>query len=103
MMTTSTGPAACGGVVARICDDVTEVMVPGFPPNVTIAPAWKPDPVMVTGVPPMEGPVLGLIDVGLTFEVSAIAVRKPSPPATKSVPSAIASFARGAGSDQTAP
>ena len=48
-------------------------------------------PAMVTAVPPMEGPVFGLIDVGFTFEVSAIAVRKPSFPARKSIPSAIAS------------
>src|SRR5512141_2496986 len=100
MIATSTGPGACGGVVARICDDVTDVTVAGLPPNVTVAPAWKPDPAMVTGVPPMEGPVFGLIDVGCTFEVSAIAVRKPSLPAAKSVPSAIASFALAAANDQ---
>jgi hypothetical protein len=30
----------------------TFTAVPAAPPKVTLAPAWKLDPVMVTGVPP---------------------------------------------------
>ncbi len=50
------------------------VIVAGMPPMRTTAPAWNPVPVIVTGVPPTEGPVLGEIDVGFALEVSEIAV-----------------------------
>jgi hypothetical protein len=51
--TTSTLPAACGGVVAVI--DValaTETLVAAVPSKETLAPAANPDPVTVTAVPP---------------------------------------------------
>ena len=51
--TTSTLPAACGGVVAVI--DValaTTTFVAAVPSKETLAPAANPDPVTVTAVPP---------------------------------------------------
>ena len=60
--TTFTAPAACAGVVAVI--DValtTTTPVAGVPPRLTVAPATKPVPVIVTGVPPAVGPLVGAI------------------------------------------
>ena len=37
--------------------------VAAVPPKLTVAPARKPVPVMVTAVPPAAGPVLGAIEV----------------------------------------
>ena len=34
-------------------------IVSADPPNETVAPAWKPVPVMVTVVPPRAGPLVG--------------------------------------------
>ena len=62
--TTLTAPAACAAVVAVI--DVlltTFTPVAAAPPRLTAAPARKPVPVMVTGVPPDTVPVLGEIEV----------------------------------------
>ena len=66
---TVTDPEACDGVVAVI--DVlltTTTFVPAVPPNVTVAPAAKFVPVIVTPVPPAVGPTLGdtLLAVGIT-------------------------------------
>ena len=60
--TTSAGPAGCAGVVALICVALTTLTpVAADPPTVAVAPAAKPVPVIVIGVPPAVGP-----DVGLT-------------------------------------
>jgi hypothetical protein len=59
-----TTPAACAGVVAAIdvpFATVTPVAV--VPPRLTVAPARKPVPVIVTAVPPLAVPVLGVIEV----------------------------------------
>ena len=61
--TTLTAPAVCAGVVAVI--DVlptTLTAVAAVPPRLTVAPARKPVPAMVTEVPPAVVPVLGVID-----------------------------------------
>jgi hypothetical protein len=61
---TVTAPAAWAGVVAVI--DVlltTFTPVAAVPPKLTVAPARKPVPVMVTAVPPVESPVFGEIEV----------------------------------------
>ena len=58
---TVTAPAACAGVVAVI--EVlltTTTLVAAVPPNVTVAPAAKFVPVIVTAVPPSVEPLLGL-------------------------------------------
>ena len=62
--TTLTAPAAWAGAVAVIVVLFTTV-TPGadVPPSLTVAPARKPVPLMVTAVPPVEGPVFGVIDV----------------------------------------
>ena len=57
---TVTTPEMCAGVVAVI--DVlltTTTFVAAVPPNVTVAPAAKFVPVIVTPVPPAVGPTLG--------------------------------------------
>jgi hypothetical protein len=64
---TVTAPAACAGVVAVI--EVlltTTTLVAAVPPNVTVAPAAKFVPAMVTAVPPPVGPLFGvtLLTVG---------------------------------------
>ena len=59
-MLTSTTPAAWAGAVTAICVlPVTVTPVPGVSPNATVAPAWKPVPVIVTLVPPAAGPETG--------------------------------------------
>ena len=56
---TVTAPAACAGVVAVIEVLLTAVtFVAAVPPNVTVAPAAKFVPVIVTPVPPVVGPLL---------------------------------------------
>ena len=66
---TVTAPAAPAGVVAVI--DVlltTTTLVAAVDPNVTVAPAAKFVPVIVTEVPPAATPLFGLtlLTVGLT-------------------------------------
>jgi hypothetical protein len=39
--------------------EFTVTPVPALPPNDTVSPAAKPDPVIVTAVPPPTGPVAG--------------------------------------------
>src|SRR5262249_19806235 len=59
--TTVTAPAACAGVVAVIVVlFTTTTLVAAVPPNVTVAPAAKFVPVIVTAVPPAVGPLLGV-------------------------------------------
>ena len=58
---TVTAPALPAGVVAVI--EVlltTTTLVAAVPPNVTVAPAAKFVPVIVTAVPPSVDPLLGL-------------------------------------------
>ena len=61
--TTGTVPAACAGVVAIMVVLVTAVTVAAVPPNVTVAPARKPVPAIVTGVPPTGVPLFGVTEV----------------------------------------
>jgi hypothetical protein len=66
---TVTAPALPAGVVAVM--DVpltTTTLVAAAVPNVTVAPATKFVPVMVTAVPPAVGPLFGLtlVTVGAT-------------------------------------
>jgi hypothetical protein len=57
---TVTAPAACAGVVAVIVVLFTTVtLVAAVPPNVTVAPAAKFVPVIVTAVPPAVDPLFG--------------------------------------------
>ena len=59
---TVTVPALPGGVVAVIVVPLTTTtLVAAAVPNVTVAPAAKLVPVIVTGVPPDTGPLLGEI------------------------------------------
>ena len=46
-----------------------DTLVAATPPNVTVAPWAKPAPLMITNVPPLEGPELGLMEViaGVTY------------------------------------
>ena len=65
---TVTVPALPVGVVAVIVVPFTTVtFVAAVPPNVTVAPATKFVPVIVTAVPPATGPTLGdtLLTVGV--------------------------------------
>ena len=61
--TTSTRPAAWGGVVTvRVFSSVTVTPVPASPPKATVvAPATKPLPVMVTTSPPVSAPRPGSV------------------------------------------
>ena len=60
--TTSDAPAACAAVVQLIDEaDATLTPVHALPPTVTVAPAWKPVPVIVIDVPPAVGPLSGLM------------------------------------------
>ena len=62
--TALTAPATCAGVVAVI--DVlltTFTFVADVPPSMTVAPARKPVPAIVTAVPPFTVPVLGVIEL----------------------------------------
>ena len=63
---TFTTPAACAAVVAVIDELLTTVtFVAAAPPRFTVAPARKFAPVMVTGVPPLAVPEVGLIEATL--------------------------------------
>jgi hypothetical protein len=69
---TVTPPAACAGVVAVIVVlFTTTALVAAVPPNVTVAPAAKFVPVIVTAVPPATGPLFG--DTLLTVGAVAVA------------------------------
>jgi hypothetical protein len=58
--TTFLAPAVPAGVVAVIVVEFTTVTpVADAPPTVTVAPVWKPVPVIVIGVPPVTNPELG--------------------------------------------
>jgi hypothetical protein len=56
----ATVPAACGGVVAFSCVELTkETAVAGVPPKETVAPLAKFEPVITTAVPPEVDPEFG--------------------------------------------
>jgi hypothetical protein len=58
---TVTAPALPAGVVAvMVVLFTTTTFVPAAPPNVTVAPAAKFAPVIVTAVPPSVDPLFGL-------------------------------------------
>jgi hypothetical protein len=60
----STGPAVCPGVMTRSWVELTTFTdVAAAPPNKTMAFDWKFAPVIVTLVPPEEGPELGETEV----------------------------------------
>jgi hypothetical protein len=61
--TTSTLPAAWGGVVAKIDVSLPDTFIAATPPNVTVAPGAKPEPDMFTFVPPTVVPEPGKTDV----------------------------------------
>ncbi len=62
--TTSTAPEAWAAVVTSIWVALTKVTpVAAVPPKVTVAPLTKFAPVMVTAVPPVSGPLLGVTEV----------------------------------------
>ena len=64
---TVTAPALPAGVVAvMVVLFTTTTLVAACPPKVTVAPAAKFVPVIVTAVPPATGPLLGdtLLTVG---------------------------------------
>ena len=66
---TVTAPALPAGVVAvMLVLLTTTTFVAAVPPNVTVAPAAKFVPVIVTAVPPAAGPLFGLtlLTVGAT-------------------------------------
>ena len=67
--TTLTAPAAWAGVVAVIDVPLT-IVTPAaeVPPSFTDAPARNPVPVMVTAVPPLMLPELGVIAVRVGAE-----------------------------------
>ncbi len=60
-VTVPTAPA--GDVAEMVVLFSTVTLVAALAPNVTVAPAAKLVPVMVTAVPPLVGPVLGPIPV----------------------------------------
>ena len=65
---TVTAPALPAGVMAVICVPLTTTtLVAALLPNVTVAPAAKFVPVIVTDVPPAGNPVFGetLLTVGI--------------------------------------
>ena len=67
---TVTAPALPAGVVAvMVVLFTTTTLVAAAPPNVTVAPAAKFVPVIVTAVPPVVDPLLGdtLLTVGGTI------------------------------------
>src|ERR1035441_5093136 len=83
MTATVTAPAAWAGVVAVMVVLFTTVTpVAAVPPNVTVAPAAKFVPVIVTAVPPAGGPLLVLTVVCVAAADPNVTVA----PAAKFVP-----------------
>jgi hypothetical protein len=74
---TVTAPALPAGVVAVICVPLTiTTFVAAVPPNVTVAPAAKFVPVIVTAVPPAVGPLFGDTLLAVAEVVPPDGVRK---------------------------
>jgi hypothetical protein len=60
--------AVDAGVTAVNCEELTKTTLVAAVPlgvlgvrNRTVAPDWKPEPLMVTVVPPVSGPDVGLM------------------------------------------
>lgn len=60
--TTFTAPVACAVVVPLIVVAVIVDPVTADPPNETVAPGWKAEPLTVTVVPPVADPLSGVTD-----------------------------------------
>ena len=60
---TSTGPAACAGVVTEIEVAEVAVIAPAVPPKVTVVALERFVPVIITPSPPDAGPLAGLMFV----------------------------------------
>ena len=59
---TSTVPAACAGVVQDICVEKSTLQLPREPPKSTVTvPPDRLVPLILTGVPPVVGPLLGVM------------------------------------------
>jgi len=56
---------------------LTDTLVAAVPPNVTVAPAEKPVPAIVTGVPPETGPLDGDTDETVGAGAAAVYVKPP--------------------------
>src|SRR6186713_1455347 len=56
-------PPGCSGMTAVMTWSFTTVASVAVPLSTTVAPIWNPEPLMVTGVPPLAEPVVGEIDV----------------------------------------
>ena len=55
----ATPPGAAGAVQVMVVAETKATAPAGLPPIATVAPAWKPLPVMVIGVDPARGPPIG--------------------------------------------
>ena len=88
---TFTAPATWAGVVAVIDVLLTRVTpVAGMPPRLTVAPVPKPVPVIVTVVPPLVVPVLGVMEATLGAGLdggSGVAAMPPPHPGKSSASS----------------
>jgi hypothetical protein len=61
--TTLALPAACAVVTPVMEVGLIVETVRADPPKETVAPAWKPVPAIVTNVPPLAGPVVGVTEL----------------------------------------
>src|SRR6266851_2786080 len=80
LTTTSTAPTACAGVVAMIVLALpTLTFVAALPPNVTVVVplVLKFEPLIVTAVPPLAGPLLG-DTLPMLGVVTALTIRNPN-------------------------
>jgi len=84
---TSTAPPDPAGEVAThvvVVEQLTEV--PGTPPKEAVVdPTTNPDPVMVTTVPPVTGPVTGVIPVMLGARTMTWVATAEVPPLLETV------------------
>ena len=55
----ATPPGAAGAVQVMVVAETKATAPAGSPPIATVAPDWKPLPVMVIAVPPARGPPIG--------------------------------------------
>ena len=60
---TSTMPVPAGAVAVTWVSEMTVTLVAGLGPKLTAVAPVKPEPVMVTTVPPAAGPEVGLMPV----------------------------------------
>src|ERR1700682_1229105 len=80
-----TRPAACAGVLAVSLTELTKTtLVAALPTIVTVAPLWKPVPLIVMGTPPVirpaEGTMLAMVGSGaadLTVMLAVFASEQP--------------------------